>query len=275
MNREKLDGNVHSGHRARVKSRFIEHGAEHMDDCMLLEMLLFYGLPRRDTNPVAHKLIERYGSLAAVLRADVNDLKNEPDLGESSAVLLSLVSVLANRMRISGIKKISLSAPSQALEYCVSLISNKKNETVYALSVDKSMNLLSSELVNKGTLCSASVPPRTVVSSALRHNAYGVILTHNHPSGDIRPSSDDISVTRAVSAALCAIDIRLFDHVIVGTDKAFSMCKGIILGAAEQISDVAAVSGTECFREQEYLRQVAEATEGLFCGEYIYADKQL
>lgn len=111
MSREKLDGNVHSGHRARVKSRFIEHGAEHMDDCMLLEMLLFYGLPRRDTNPVAHKLIERYGSLAAVLRADVNDLKNEPDLGESSAVLLSLVSVLANRMRISGSKKFRSQRP--------------------------------------------------------------------------------------------------------------------------------------------------------------------
>lgn len=215
---------VHDDHRSRVKRRFTEHGIEPFDDHQLLELLLFYAIPRRDTNPIAHALISRFGSLAAVFDAPIKELCSVEGIGENTAVLIKLIPSAGRRYMMSrtSIDRI-LDTTEKAGEFLLPQFYGYNEEVVFLLCMDAKCKVLSCRLVARGNVNSASVSARKIVEIALAANASGVILAHNHTSGIALPSKEDEVTTRRIKAALDAVDTLLIDHIIVADDDFISM----------------------------------------------------
>lgn len=220
----------HSGHRQRLREAYQSGGAAALHEHQLLELLLTYAIPRRDVNPLAHKLIARYGSLERVLVAPVEELTRVEGVGENAATLLSLTGALRSLPSARANKRAAIKTPEEAANYCESLFAGRdKYEATYCVSLDKKRRVIHCDLVSAGTLAENVIYPRLVVEFALRHGAGSVILTHNHPSGDPAPSQSDIASTKAVCEALAAIGITLNDHIIIGCEGSFSMIRNMPL----------------------------------------------
>lgn len=227
---------MHEGHRERLRETYLNNGASALHDHQLLELLLTFAIPRRDTNPLAHRLLTAYGSLEQVLAANPYDLMRQEGIGVQAAVLLSLVGTLMRRggaARTARKRKTVLNTPEAASYYCAALLAGAKYEETYAISLDKRRAVLHADKVASGTLGETVVYPRLVLECALRHGANSVILTHNHPSGNPQPSSEDVNTTRAIFDALQAVSITLHDHIIVGEGCTYSMVRGAVLDFGE------------------------------------------
>jgi DNA repair protein RadC len=213
---------LHSGHRQRLKERFIKSAHSSIPTYELLEMLLFFANPRSDTKPVAKILLERYKTLSAVLVADIDELKLIKGVGDSATFVFKLVREIASRM---GNEKINnkevLSNWQDLVNYCKILASQLEIEEFHAIYLD-SKNMVIKEHKITGTIDRVSVYPREVIRSGLLCNAYSVVIMHNHPSGNIRPSQADIELTREVKEGLAMVNIELIDHIIVSHDRHFS-----------------------------------------------------
>ena len=215
---------VHDGHRARKKEQFRTHGLDAFADHEALELLLFYAIPRVDTNPVAHRLIERFGSLDGVLSAPPEELEKVEGVGESAATLLSLIRPLVRRSRMTASKKPVILGTTQAAgEYFVDLFFGMREERLYEACLDAKGKLLRCAKVADGSVDAVSVNIRVIVENALKCGASAVVLSHNHPSGVALPSEDDNATTLAVYDALRTVDIRLLDHIIVADDDFVSI----------------------------------------------------
>ena len=214
---------IHDGHRQRLKDRFLREGLDGFTDIQVLELLLFYAVPRRDTNPIAHALLERFGSLAKVLDAPVVKLTQVDGISENGATFLKLVREIERRYALSQGEEIILNTIDDCCEYLTHFFKGKRNETVFLLSLDAKLKLLSCREVGEGSVNYASVPIRRCVEMALEDGATSVILAHNHPSGLAVPSNDDIATTRRLAMALSAVEIQLVDHIVVADDDYVSM----------------------------------------------------
>jgi DNA repair protein RadC len=213
--------NLHSGHRERLRKRFLEEGLEAFDDHQVLELLLFYAIPRSDTNPIAHRLIKRFGGLSAVLEADSKDLATIEGMGENSAAFLSMLPQALRRYMRGKASKDSpkLNDPDKAAKYVIPLMAGRTEEVFYVLCLDAQLKVNYAALISSGTVKEAQILPRHVIEEAIRHKACSVILAHNHPSGTLKPSQSDIELTRQLMDALNHIDIKVQDHIIIaGTD---------------------------------------------------------
>lgn len=221
---------MHEGHRDRLKNRFLTEGLDGFEQHQILELLLFYVIPRRDTNPLAHQLLEKYGSLASVLEADPKDLASMTGIGNNTALLLSIIPSLARiYFKDKWGEKPVLNSSSKAGEYAVSLFAGRNYEVFYVICMDAQNRVNFAALVHEGTINEAPVYPRLIVETALRHQANSVILAHNHPGGSLKPSSADIEVTKRISSALGAIAINVVDHIIVaGSGYASFTEKGLL-----------------------------------------------
>ena len=216
--------NIHDGHRQRTKKKFLEHGLDSFSDHEVLELLLFYALPRGDTNPTAHALIDRFGSLAAVLDAPLEELVRVPGIGEGAAALLKLAPQVGRRYLMSRASVGDILYSTQAAgKYIVPLFAGETEEAVYAVCLDGKYKVLGCRLLFRGSVNSAGVSVRRIVEAAISCNATSVILAHNHTSGPALPSEDDIKTTRRVRQALKAVDIELADHLIVADDDFVSL----------------------------------------------------
>lgn len=214
---------MHEQHRERLKARFLNEGLDAFDAHQALELLLFYAIPRRDTNPIAHRLIEHYGSLSAVLDADPSELQRIEGMGISSSVLLSMLKPLWRLYRQDSSRhRIPLDTYQTACSFCVDLFAGRIKEALYLLCLDPSCRLIRNILLHEGTISEVAVHPRTVVETALRNQASQVMLVHNHPLGQLEPSQSDILFTRKITMALSAIGIRTADHIIVCGENAYS-----------------------------------------------------
>jgi len=236
---------MHEGHRERLRERYAEGGAGVFSEHELLELLLTYAIPRRDTNEIAHALIGRFGSLQAVLNAEIPELVRVDGVGESAAVFLHLVgdAALLHAQRMHKKRTAPrIASAAEAGAYALELLAHEKYECVYAVSLDKNMRLIHAEQLLSGTLTEAPLYPRRVVESALLHGAYAVLLLHNHPSGDPTPSEADAQATEAVRAALAGVDIRLFDHLVAGRGSVYSFLREGFLSFGP---DGAEISGAE------------------------------
>ncbi len=233
---------MHEGHRQRLRETYLTQGAAAFHDHQLLELLLSYSIPRADTNPIAHALLQRFGSLREVFQANVYELMQTPGVGEKSAILLSLTGTMLRRSEGSKVRTQKLSTPVEAMNYCRGLFIGEKYEAMYILSLDKNFKLLFCDKISSGTLNETAVYPRVIVESALRHSANSVLLTHNHPSGDATPSVQDIDTTMLILKALEPIGIRLHDHIIIGKDGAFSMTRNALIENEAPSSPLAAVA---------------------------------
>ncbi len=215
---------AHDGHRERLRGKFAENGIDGMYEHEVLELLLSYAIPRQDTNALAHALIDRFGSLTDVLSANVYDIANTPGLGMRSATLVKL----AGEIRRVGMTKdekrvIRLRNPYELASYCRTLYREQRYESLNVISLDKRYTVIHADEVGTGDVTGAPVDARKVCECLIRHGAYAAILTHNHPSGDVRPSRTDGRTTVAVAALLENINVKFYDHIIVGKDEAFSI----------------------------------------------------
>lgn len=225
-----MDKKLHDGHRQRVKTRYLAEGLDYFEDHQVLEMLLFYCIPMKDTNELAHKMIMEFGSLAGLLETNPKDISKRCCVSDNTAILLSLIPSLSRRYFKGkwGDKPI-LNSYSKAGEYAVSLFTGRTYEAFYAICLDTQNRVNYSALINEGTIDEAPVYPRLIVEVALRHQACSVILAHNHPGGSLQPSGADIEVTKTITTALNSISISVFDHIIVAGDQYISFVeKGYI-----------------------------------------------
>lgn len=215
---------VHDGHREKMRQRFLAGGLEGFAPHEALELLLYYAIPRRDTNPIAHALMERYGSLSAVLNAPVEDLQKVEGIGESAAILIHMIAQIDRKAAIAdAAQETILNSSHKAGKYLLNHFMGKKRELVYQLCLDQKGKLLACKLLGEGGVNAASVDIRQVVENAILTSASAVILAHNHPSGIALPSNEDYAVTDRVKAALATIGVTLADHIIVADGDYVSM----------------------------------------------------
>ena len=215
---------IHDGHREKMRQRFMTGGLDAFADHEILELLLYYAIPRRDTNPIAHALMERYGSLPAVLAAPMEDLKRTEGIGESAAVLLHLVPQVCRRARLAQVGEDQvLNSSERAGAYLLECFDGESREVIYQLCLARMGKLLACKRLGEGSVASADLDVRRLVENAILTGASAVILAHNHPSGVALPSDGDYTATMRVRAALNAIGIELADHIIVADGDFVSM----------------------------------------------------
>ncbi len=218
-----MEKNVHQGHRQRVKTRFLTEGLDGFEDHQVLEMLLFFSIPMKDTNELAHKMLNEFGSLAGLFEADPKDICKRCGVSENTAVLVSLIPSLSRRYfsRRWGDKPV-LSSSSKAGEYAVSLFAGRTYEVFFVICLDSQNKVNYAALVHEGTINESPVYPRLIVETVLRHQAHSVILAHNHPGGSLQPSQEDMAITKNIASALEPISVQVMDHIIVAGDKYMS-----------------------------------------------------
>ncbi len=205
------------GHRQRLKERFRDAGADALPDYELLELILFRPLPRRDTKPIAKALIKRFGSFAEVISADSERLREIDGVGEAVATELKLVRAAALRlMRSELMSQPTISSGPALIEYCRAAMAFSTREQFRVLFLDRKNKIIADEIQQEGTIDHAPVYPREVVKRALELSATGLILVHNHPSGDPTPSSADVDMTRRIAEAAQNLGIVVHDHIVIG-----------------------------------------------------------
>ena len=215
---------VHSGHRARMKARFLKYGLDGFADHEVLELLLFFALPQRDVNPLAHELLNRFGTLSNVLDASVEELCAVPGVGDNAAALLRLIPQISRRYMMSrtDFDRI-IDSSEKAGNYLVPRFYGEHDEVVYLLCLDAKYKVLDCPLVMRGSVNTVSFSVRRVVECALAAGASAAVLAHNHTSGIALPSKEDADTTVRMREVLASVDITLTDHIIVADDDYVSM----------------------------------------------------
>ncbi len=220
----------HTGHRERLRERFLAEGLDGFAEHNVLELLLFYALPHRDVNPLAHRLIEQFGSLSGVLDADVDELCRVHGLSRHSAALLKLMPDLLRRYQISRTATDTcLDTIEKAGAYLMPHFLGRRNEVVMLLCLDAKCRALCCRLLFEGTVNIALINVRRVVETALSFGATSVILAHNHLSGVALPSPEDEATTLKMQSALSAVGVRLADHIIVADEDFVSLAQSGLL----------------------------------------------
>ncbi len=208
---------VHDGHRERLRARFLKEGLANFEEHTALELLLFYGRPRCNTNEIAHALLARFGSFAAVLDAPLEDLLEVEGVGETTAILLKMIPELGSfymesRMETGDV----LDTTAKAGAYFMPKFFGKRTEEVYMAALDDKRKVIRCSLISQqGVVNAVSLSVHKVIEQAVRAGATGVILAHNHPGGVALPSARDKMVTKEIYQALRYISARLLDHIIV------------------------------------------------------------
>ncbi len=220
---------VHDGHRQRVKSRFKEVGASAFDDHNLLEMLLFYAVPRRDTNELAHKLINRFGSYSGVLEASIDELMTVDGMGESAAVLIKLVPEMNKRYMQRNSAGEVIDSANAAGRYFMAKLAYETVEVACAMFLDSKSRVISCREISRGVVNGTNISIRAIAEQALACKASSVIIAHNHPDGIALPSAEDELSTQRIKLALSTVGIRLTDHIIVAGDQFVSFANSGLL----------------------------------------------
>ena len=212
----------HEGHRERLRKQFNERGLEGLPDYMILEMILCFAVPRKDVNPIARRLVNKFGSLAGVLEASKEQLESVPGVGTSISVLIRLFPSV-NRLYMIEKQSIStkdrMNTPEIVGKFFYAQLYGSPVERLYGAFLDSDMHLLLCKELTSGDAVSSSISIRNMAEIAVNLNATGLILGHNHPGGQALPSVADVASTKEIQKALSALGITLHDHIIVaGTD---------------------------------------------------------
>lgn len=216
---------LHEGHREKMRDRFIrDKGFENFEDHQILELLLFYANARGDTNPLAHKLIDTFGTLKGVLEARPEQLMAVDGIGKQAATLISMVVPLTRvwyRCAMEVPDRIGNSR--EAEDYCLSILAGERTERFYVVSLNAKCKVLGRRKISEGSLSEVSAYPRMVMETALNYNAHSVLLCHNHPGGTCAPSPEDITSTIQLQRLLNGVGILVLDHIIVAGNRTYSM----------------------------------------------------
>ncbi len=215
---------VHDGHRERLRQSFLEHGLSGMNDINALELLLFYAVPRRDTNELAHLLLQHFGSLDGVFSASAEELCEVEGIAAYAASLLTLVPEIMKKSRLSKSREIrQIRSSDDAGEYLLPYFMNERDEVVYLLCLDSKRAVICCAEMGRGVVNSVDTSVRRIVEKALKVKACSVIIAHNHPDGLALPSREDDLFTKCLYNALETVGIRLEDHIIVADEDYISI----------------------------------------------------
>lgn len=215
----------HTGHRARLRARFLQAGLDGFEDHNALELLLFYAVPRRDTNELAHRLIQAFGSLSAVFDASAESLMRVGEISESTAALIKLVPAMYGKYARSkqGHDTVYLRSVEDAGAYLLPLFAGKSRECVYAVCMNHKCKVLKTVLISEGTASQSVLDARRLLEAAVHTEASQMLLAHNHPEGVAAPSTADVEETVALYHLLESAEVRLNDHFIIAGNEYFSM----------------------------------------------------
>ena len=220
---------LHDGHRQRLIQRFLEEDLDNFEPHNVLELLLFYAIPRKDTNELAHVLIDTFGSLKGVFDAPYEELIKVTGIGPNTAALLKLVPSLTRTYYSSDARRIILDTSEKSGEYFLPYYIGQTEEVVRLACLDAGGKVISNQILHRGSANAAEVNIRKIVNIALRNNAMGVILAHNHPGGLPLPSEEDVATTKSIREALMPMGILLMDHIIVAGQDYVSMARSGII----------------------------------------------
>jgi len=220
------------GHRERLRKRFEKSGSKGLHDYEILELLLTYAIPRKDVKPIAKSLIKRFNSFSGVFNASLEELKGVRGLSSTSAVLIQVVKeifgvYLGEKMK----KKDLLSSPQVVVDFARVKLAGLSHEAFMVIYLTTKNEVIDSEIIHEGTVDRAVVYPRRIIEAALAHHAVGLLLAHNHPSGNPQASDEDKRITHAIAEAAHTIDIRVIDHIIVGKNSYFSFVEKQLLNS--------------------------------------------
>lgn len=222
---------MHEGHRQRLTERCLKEGLEGFEEHEILEYLLFYVLPRVDTNPIAHRLIETFGSLAGVLEAKPEDLEQIEGIGPRAAAFISIIPEVFRAYERSKLgKRPYIKTIKDACDLAKSLLFGKPYEQFYVIWLDTQNRVIHYERLSEGSVSESPVYLNKIAAAALRHRAVKVIIAHNHPGGNVTPSKADISTTHDILKTLNILSIDLIDHIIVSENSAFSFQADSLMG---------------------------------------------
>jgi len=226
--KQKSSSEIHKNHRARMKETYLKSGFSAFSDIEKLEFILFYAVSRKDTNPIAHKLIDEFGSFDKVLEAPIEKLVKIEGLGEHSAILLTLLLQATSEY---GKDKCAsyIHGTSSAKEYCKNLFMGKFNEEFYVICIDNNNKVVNTKLINTGNQSEVNIDIREITKLAINTHSNRIILAHNHPQGKARPSDEDIAFTSKIMFSCLINDIEILDHIIVSQDAQFSLEESTML----------------------------------------------
>ena len=223
------------GHRGRLREKFLEHGLEKLTDDEIVELLLTMATPRRDCKQTAREALKSFGGLAHVLEASVEDLQKIQGIGATNAMGITMVQQIARKfLREKIIRGDYLNSFDEALEYFAHAMKASARETLHVLYLSSQNAILGEERFTSGAPGSVAVHPRQVVETAFKLSGASVVMAHNHPGGDIKPSQEDIRATRNLFFALRFVDISLRDHLIITAETHFSFMKEGLMAAFEK-----------------------------------------
>ena len=207
-----------AGHRARLRQRLLQSGAEALSDHELVEYLLALAIPRRDTKPLAKALLREFGGIGPLASADAESLCKIPGMGETTAAAIKIVQGFSQRILYGAIQDRPILGSWQGLlDYLRHALAFQLNESVHVLHLDTRNHLIRDEVMSEGSIDQSAIYVREVARRALALGSAAIILVHNHPSGDPAPSKQDIAITRDIQDACKRLGIQVHDHVIVGT----------------------------------------------------------
>ncbi|MBQ2671275.1 MAG: DNA repair protein RadC [Clostridia bacterium] len=207
---------MHQGHRERMRKKFLLNGFDNFEDHEILEFILFYAIPRKDTNEIAHLLIEKFGSLDAILDAPINLLKEVNGIGESAAIFIKMISSLARtyverkNSTINNYKGESDLNQKIALKFI-----GRTEETVAVILLDAKGKIIYEGIITKGSVNAVNIYLRKIIELITLYNASSILIAHNHPSGIAVPSQEDIETTAKLSNIFQSMNINFLDHIIV------------------------------------------------------------
>jgi DNA repair protein RadC len=222
--------NIHTGHRKRLKKRFLNNGIVEFEPHQILELLLFYGIPRKDTNVISHNLIKKFGSLSNVFDAEYEELMDVSGISENTATLIKLIPEITGLyQKDKWGEKPKLDSSEKAGRFSISLFVDKPYECFYLIGLDSGKRLIKTVLLNEGTIDSATVYPRNIAEEVILGKASSVILAHNHPGGRLSPSGQDIHTTHIIKESLKTFEVEVDDHIIAADNHYYSFAENGIL----------------------------------------------
>lgn len=220
------------GHRQRLRDRFNGSGLGAFEDHEVLELLLTYAVPRKDVKPIAHGLLDRFGSLSNVLDAPTAELTKVDGVGDTGATLLHLMPSLTRRyLKDRWGRKPQLTTREELARFAVDELATANNEVFLLILLTHENHVLRALPLHEGSIASAPVYPRLVVEAALRHHAAKVVFAHNHPGGIAEPSEEDVAITQTLVSVFESLAIPVVDHLIVAGPRTFSMAEAGLLHA--------------------------------------------
>ena len=221
---------LHDGHRQRKRAQFLQQGLDGLADHEVLELLLYYAIPRRDTNELAHRLLQTFGSLRGVFSANREELQQVEGVGENVAAFITLLPAISWRICRQEMQDCILDTVTSAGLFFLKMLTDERRELLYQVNLDAKGKVLNYRRLSSGTTAMTPVSVREVVENALHADASCVLLGHNHPSGVALPSEEDRQVTLQIRQALATMGITLKDHIVVADGDFVSMAaSGMLL----------------------------------------------